>query len=169
MPAATRAAADARVLRRVLAVSSVLLQLIGSSFADITTADWRSRVVLLAGAVRPTASLSLRRRHYSGCRLKLSTDSRDRRGAVLLWLRCRGPQDPLRATYRRARPRFTLVAAPWGYASRERSHPLFPLFTAFSAHGIHTEPLRLVRFIPADLARLCGAVRDPRSVANGAR
>jgi len=170
----SRSRATLGVCAVVLAVlNPVLLQLIGSSFADITTAELAlAGWVLLAGAVRAPRLLPVVAAAAllgAATALKLSNAIHAiGAAAVLLWLPLPRPaKTRYAATYAAALGlAFTLVAAPWGYRlARTFGNPLFPLFNGvFRSPEFTTEPLRLVRFIPADLAEVVWrpfAILDP--------
>jgi Glycosyltransferase family 87 len=142
-------------------MNPILMQQIGSSFADITTAElvlagW----VLLAGAVRaPRAAAVICAGLIVGaaCGLKLTNAVHAIAGfAVLVML-------PL-SLYGRLRHGFfygvslivgfAIVAAPWSYRLEQMfGNPLFPLMNGvFRSPEFSTEPMRHFRFIPDTFA-----------------
>jgi hypothetical protein len=154
-------------------VNPVLLQQLGSGYADITTAvlvlaGWlllvtvvrapRTLPVLVAAVLLGTATA-----------FKLSNAIHALAGAVLLLM----VPVPLRGKLRcgivyalAGSAAFALVAAPWSYRlARAFGNPFFPLFNdIFRSPEFITQPLRLVRFIPASLAEALGrpfAMLDP--------
>jgi Glycosyltransferase family 87 len=142
-------------------VNPILLQQIGSSFADITTAElvlggW---VLLATLAHRPRVAPLLCAAALLGAAaaLKLTNAMHAIGGAaVLLMLPL-----PLRGKIRygllyavTVGLAFALVTAPWSYRLVQNfGNPLFPLANnIFRSPEFITEPLRLVRFIPANIS-----------------
>jgi hypothetical protein len=142
-------------------MNPILMQQIGSSFADITTAElvlagW----VLLAGAVRaPRVAPVIFAGIIIGvaCALKLTNAVHAIAGfAVLVLLPL-----PLRGRLRHGflygislMMGFAVVAAPWSYRlGRMFGNPLFPMMNSvFRSPEFTTEPLRHFRFIPDTFA-----------------
>lgn len=139
----------------------ILIQEIGSSFADITTAElvvfgW----LLLAGAVRAPrtarvacAALLL----GAATALKLTNSVHAIAAIVMLPFLPLPLRDRIRhgAGYLTCLGLgFALVAAPWSYRlERTFGNPLFPLMNGiFRSPEFTTEPLRHFRYIPANLA-----------------
>jgi hypothetical protein len=142
-------------------VNPILLQQIGSSFADITTAELAlAGWVLLAAVVhRPRIAPLLCAAALLGAATALKlTNAIHAIGsaAVLLLLPL-----PLRGKIRYGvlyavtlGTTFALVTAPWSYHLVQNfGNPLFPLANnIFRSPEFITEPLRLVRFIPANIS-----------------
>jgi hypothetical protein len=140
----------------------ILLQQLGSSFADITTAElvlggW---VLLISALRRPRTGAMICAGLLLGAAaaLKLTnTVHAVASFAVLVWLPL-----PLRARARQALfyiiflgVGFGIVAAPWSYRLAEMfGNPLFPLLNnIFQSPEFTTEPLRQFRFIPANFSQ----------------
>jgi Glycosyltransferase family 87 len=142
------------------AANPVLLQQIGSSFADITTgelvlAGW----LLLATAVRAPSSTRV---ICAGVLLGLATALKMTNAVhaiaavAMLIMLPRPLASKLRygALYGAATgAAFALVAAPWAYRIEGKfGNPFFPLLNnIFRSPQFTTEPLRHLRFIPSDL------------------
>jgi hypothetical protein len=141
-------------------VNPILMQQLGSSFADITTAElvlagW----LLLAGAVRaPHAARILCAGVLLGAAtaLKPTNAVHALAGAAVLTLL----SVPLRGRIRYGLAYaisgglgFLMVAAPWSYRlERMFGNPFFPLMNGlFRSPEFTTEPLRHYRFIPETL------------------
>jgi hypothetical protein len=142
-------------------VNPILLQQIGSSFADITTAElalggW----VLLATVVhRPRTAPLLCAAALLGAAsaLKLTNAVHAIGGAAVLLVLPLPLRGKIRygALYAVAFAlAFALVAAPWSHRLAQNfGNPLFPLANnIFRSPEFITEPLRLVRFIPANIS-----------------
>ena len=142
------------------AVNPVLLQQIGSSFADITTAElalggW----LLLAAAIRGP---STRRVVLAGMLLGTATALKQTNAvhAVAAAVLVLAVPAPLSARARYGAfygvalgVSFALISAPWSYRlARMFGNPFFPLLNnIFRAPEFTAEPLRHLRFIPASL------------------
>jgi hypothetical protein len=141
-------------------LNALVLQQLGSSFADITTGElvlggW----VLLARAVhRPRAALVICAAALLGAAaaLKLTNSVHIIGAAVVilflpLTLAGRSRYAALYAVV--VALAFLVLAAPWGYAlSQHFGNPLFPMFNnIFHSPDFPPEQLRLVRFVPANL------------------
>jgi hypothetical protein len=150
-------------------LNPLLLQQFGSSFADITTAElvlggW----LLLTRCVRaPRATLVVAAGVLLGAAaaLKLTNAVYAIAGAaLLLWLAAPGrTRIRFGARYGTALALgFAVVAAPWCYQLGVRfGNPFFPLLNnIFHSPEFTTEPLRLVRFIPANLGEALGRPFD---------
>jgi hypothetical protein len=141
-------------------VNPILMQQLGSSFADVTTAElvlagW----LLLAGTVKspragPLISAGLLLGAASA--LKLTNSVHAIAGiAVLVWIplswRGRIRQCVLLISFLSLG--FLIVAAPWSYRLEEMfGNPLFPLANnIFRSPEFTTEPLSHFRFIPPNL------------------
>jgi hypothetical protein len=159
-------------------VNPILLQQIGSTFADITTAilvlaGW----LLLARAVRTPHAARL---VFAGLllgaasALKLTNSAHAIAGfAVLIMLPL-----SLRGRIRHGlgygvslAVGFAMVAAPWSYRLEQMfGNPLFPLMNSvFRSPEFTTDPLRHFRFLPATLAEALWrpfAMIDPRSMVH---
>lgn len=138
-------------------VNPILVQQIGSSFADITTAElvlagW----LLLARAVRaPRVALVVCGGLLLGAAtaLKLTNSVHAIAGCALLIMLPRSPYAWVRHGLGYAIGLglgFTIVAAPWSYRLEHMfGNPLFPLLNdVFRSPEFTTEPLRHFRFIP---------------------
>ena len=142
-------------------VNPILLQQIGSSFSDVTTAilvlgGW----ILLVGAVRtPGAARVL----YGGLllgiatALKLTNAVHAIAGFAVLILVSQDLRARIRANLAYAialGTGFVIAMAPWSYRLERRfGNPLFPLMNSvFRSPEFTTEPLRHFRFIPASFA-----------------
>jgi len=142
-------------------LNPVLLQQLGTSFTDLTTAEvvlggW----LLLATSVRfPNAPRVIAAGVLLGAAtaLKLTNVLHAASAAVLLLFL----PVPFTRMLRFAcaygvtlAVSFALVAAPWAYRlQREFGSPFFPLFNnVFRSPEFTTEPMRHLRFIPSDLA-----------------
>ena len=159
-------------------VNPILMQQIGSSFADITTAElvlagW----LLLGGAVRaPHAARVIGAGLLLGAAtaLKLTNAAHAIAGAAVLIML----PVPLRGRIRYGLGyaisvglSFVIVAAPWAYRlERMFGNPLFPLMNGvFRSPQFTTEPLRHYRFIPDTLAEALWrpfAMIDPVSMVH---
>ncbi len=142
------------------AVNPVLIQQIGSSFADITTAElvlagW----LALATAVRNpgvTRVIGAALLLGAATALKMTNAVHAVAAAAMLVMLPRPLTVKIRfgALYAAATAAaFALVAAPWGYRlERMFGNPFFPLLNnIFRAPQFTTEPLRHLRFIPSGL------------------
>ena len=142
------------------ALNPVLIQQIGSSFADITTgelvlAGW----LLLAAAVRapgaaPVVCAALLLGAASA--LKMTNAVHAVAAAAVLLLMSRPLAEKIRygALYGAVTAgAFALVAAPWAYRlALKFGNPFFPLLNnVFRSPHFTTEPLRHLRFIPSSL------------------
>jgi hypothetical protein len=155
-----------RALLGVLAVAlalinPVLLQQIGSSQSDVTTAEIvLGGFILLARAVRApsvTALLGAAALLGVATALKLTNGVHAIAAAAMLLMLPLSLQGRLRhgLIYAAAlAASFTIVAAPWSYRlERMFGNPFFPLFNnIFRSPEFTLEPLRLYRFIPASIA-----------------
>jgi hypothetical protein len=142
------------------AINPVLIQQIGSSFADITTAQlvlggWLllARAVRQPGAVRVVLAAVLL---GAATALKLTNALHAVAAAVIVMMLPRSLPGRIRnlATYALALGlSFAIVAAPWCYRLEERfGNPFFPLLNnIFRSPEFTTEPLRHYRFIPSSL------------------
>jgi hypothetical protein len=143
------------------AVNPVLIQQIGSSFADITTAElvvagW----ALLARAISaPCAARVIFAAVMLGAAtaFKLTNAVHAIAAAAILMMLSRPLTDKLRYGLAYAIAvalSFAIVAAPWSYRLERRfGNPFFPLLNnVFRSPEFTTEPLRHFRFIPASLA-----------------
>jgi Glycosyltransferase family 87 len=143
------------------AVNPVLIQQIGSSFTDITTAElvlggW---LLLVCCVAEPTAARVLCAGLLLGAATALKMTNAVHAvtaGVLLLWL----PR-PLMLRVRYGAQyalalgvTFAIVAAPWAYQlQRKFGNPFFPLFNnLFRSPDFTTEPLRHFRFIPSTVA-----------------
>jgi hypothetical protein len=153
-------------------VNPILIQQIGSSFADITTAElvlggW----LLLAGAVRtPSAARCIGAGLLLGfaTALKLPNAVHAIAGTALLIFLPLG----LRERFRQGIGYlvslglgFVIISAPWSYRlERMFGNPLFPLMNGlFRSPEFTTEPLRHFRFIPDSFT---AALWRPFAMAN---
>jgi hypothetical protein len=143
------------------AVNPVLIQQIGSSFADITTAElvlagW----LLLATTIRaPSAPRVIFAATLLGAAtaFKLTNAVHAVSAAVLLVMLPRSLGSRIRygAAYLIAFGlSFAVICAPWSYRLEKRfGNPFFPLLNnVFRSPEFTTEPLRHFRLIPASLA-----------------
>lgn len=139
----------------------ILLQQLGSSFADITTAEMALAAwVLLAKAVqRPRLALIAWAAVLLGAAtaLKLTNAVHAIAGGVVLLLLPATGRERLRYVvgyFAVLGVAFALVAAPWAYRLWTTfGNPFFPLFNnVFHSPEFTSEPVRLLRFIPANLA-----------------
>jgi hypothetical protein len=139
-------------------MNPILLQQIGSSFADITTAipvlaGW----LLLVRAVRtprPLLVLAAGLLLGAACALKLTNAVHAVAAAAVLVVLPQPPRDRLRRALGYGvglAVAFALVAAPWSYRLEQVfGNPFFPLLnTVFRSPHFTTEPLQHFRFIPA--------------------
>jgi hypothetical protein len=139
----------------------ILVQQIGSSFADITTAElvlagW----LLLARAVRaPRVSLVVCSGLLLGAAtaLKLTNSVHAIAGCAILTMLPTRPCARIRYGLRYALGLalgFTVVAGPWSYRLEQTfGNPLFPLLNdVFQSPEFTTEPLRHLRFTPESFA-----------------
>ncbi|MDB6088884.1 MAG: hypothetical protein JWN85_1668, partial [Gammaproteobacteria bacterium] len=159
-------------------VNPILLQEIGSTFADITTAilvlaGW----LLLAAAVRTPHAVRL---VFAGLllgaasALKLTNSAHAIAGFVvliLLPLSLRGRIRHSLAYGVSLAFGFVMVAAPWSYRLEQMfGNPLFPLMNSvFRSPEFTTVPLRHLRFIPATFGEAVWrpfAMIDPRSMVH---
>jgi hypothetical protein len=173
-----RRAAFAACAVAMAALNPILLQQLGTSFTDLTTAEvilggW----LLLATAVRsPNAPRIVAAAVLLGVAtaLKLTNAMHAAAAAVLLLF----VPVPLTRRLRFACAygitlgvSFALVAAPWAYRLEEAFRsPFFPLFNSlFHSPEFTTEPLWHVRFIPSSLAEALWrpfAMLDPRAMVH---
>jgi len=143
------------------AVNPVLIQQIGSSFADITTAElvlagW----LLLATTIRaPSAPRVIFAATLLGAAtaFKLTNAVHAIAAGAILMMLSRPLSDKLRYCLAYAMAvalSFAIVAAPWSYRLERRfGNPFFPLLNnVFRSPEFTTEPLRHFRFIPSSLA-----------------
>jgi hypothetical protein len=143
-------------------VNPILVQQIGSSFADITTAElvlagW----LLLAHAVRtPRVALVVCGGLLLGAAtaLKLTNTVHTIASCVVLIMLPRSPYARIRHGLGYAIGLvlgLTIVAAPWSYRLEQMfGNPLFPLLNdVFRSPEFTTEPLRHFRFIPESFAK----------------
>lgn len=160
--AAARARATLGVCAVALALTNpILLQQIGSCFADVTTAELAlAGWLLLASVVRTPRVLPLvcaAALLGAASALKLTNAVHALGAAAVLillplplWARIR-----YGVTYAAALGvSFALVTAPWSdRLAQNFGNPFFPLFNnIFRSPQFITQPLRLVRFIPSNLA-----------------
>jgi hypothetical protein len=153
-------------------LNPILVQQIGSSFADITTAElmlggW----LLLAQAVRAPHSARV---VCAGLLIGLATALKPT-NAVHAVAACTLLIFLPKALFGRIRYAlsyaaalalgFTIVAAPWSYRLEQMfGNPLFPLMNGwFRSPEFTTEPLRHFRFIPASIAE---ALWRPFAIVN---
>jgi len=142
------------------AVNPVLLQQIGSSFADITTAElvlagW----LLLATAVRtPGTARVICAALLLGATTALKMTNAVHVIAAAAMLTMLPRPLPVKIRYGALYACFTaaafaLVAAPWAYRLEEKfGNPFFPLLNnVFRSPQFTAEPLRHLRFIPSSL------------------
>lgn len=158
---ATRRTAFAACAVALAALNPILLQQIGTSFADLTTgelalAGW----LLLATAIRTPGAWRI---IAAGALLGIATALKLTNAlpavsaaAMLLFLPL-----PFRGRVRLAAVYvstvalgFALVAAPWAYRLyQEFGNPFFPLLnTVFRSPEFTTQPLHHLRFVPASLS-----------------
>jgi hypothetical protein len=138
----------------------ILIQEIGSSFADVTTAELAlAGWLLLAGAVRaPTTARVVCAGLLLGAATALKpTNSVHAIAAVAILLFLPSLRDRIRQGISYAiclGLGFAMVAAPWSYRlERTFGNPVFPLMNGiFRSSEFTTEPLRHFRYIPANLA-----------------
>jgi hypothetical protein len=143
------------------AVNPVLIQQVGSSFADITTAElvlagW----LVLATAVRnPGIARAICAALLFGvaAALKMTNAVHAIAAAAMLLMLPRPVAVKIRfaALYAAVTAAaFTLVAAPWAYRLEHKfGNPFFPLLNNwFRSPDFTTEPTRHMRFIPSNLA-----------------
>jgi hypothetical protein len=154
-------------------LNPILLQQIGSSYADITTAELAlAGWVLLAIVLRePRIGLLVCAAALLGAAtaLKLTNALHAIGGAAVLLMLQGSLREKIRygAVYAvTLGVAFTLVAAPWSYRLAQTfGNPFFPLLNnVFRSPEFITEPLRLVRFIPANLSEALWrpfAILDP--------
>jgi hypothetical protein len=142
-------------------LNPILLQQIGSSFADITTAQlalagWVLLAIVIheprVGPLVCAAALL-----GAATALKLTNALHAIGGAAVLLMLPRSLLEKIRygAVYAlTVGLAFTLVAAPWSYRLAQAfGNPFFPLLNnVFRSPEFITEPLRLVRFIPANIS-----------------
>jgi len=157
-----RARATIGVLAAALALANpILLREIGSSFADITTAEFAlAGWVLLATVVRVPHAVPLICASVllgAATALKLTNAVHAIGGAAMLILLPLPLWKKIRygVTYAVALGlAFAIVTAPWSYRLwKTFGNPLFPLFNnIFRSPEFTTEPLRIVRFIPSDIS-----------------
>ena len=142
-------------------VNPILLQQIGSTFADITTgemvlAGW----LLLALAVRaPSTTRVICSGLLCGMAVgfKLTNAVHAISGFAVLVMVPLTPRGRLRQGFAYGISLgigYVLITAPWAYRLEQRfGNPLFPLMNnVFRSPEFTTEPLRHLRFIPASLA-----------------
>ena len=142
------------------AANPVLLQQIGSSFADITTAELvLAAWLLLATAVRaPSSTRVICAGLLLGVAtaLKMTNAVHAIAAAAMLIMLPRPLASKMRygALYGSATAvAFALVTAPWAYRLEGKfGNPVFPLLNnIFRSPQFTTEPLRHLRFIPSGL------------------
>lgn len=139
-------------------LNPVLLQQLGSGYADITTAvmvlgGW----VLLAGAVRAPRIIPLLWAAVllgAATALKLTNAVHALAGTALVLALPLPPRARMRQTIAYAlagSAAFAITAAPWSYRlAHAFGNPFFPMFNQFfRSPEFITQPLRLLRFIPA--------------------
>ena len=142
-------------------LNPILIQQLGTSFADITTAPFalagwlalaratqtpRARLVALGGlalgiacALKPTNAVHAVAATLLIALLPIPLTTRLRHGLrYAIWLGVG----------------FVAVSAPWSYRLEQHfGNPLFPLLNnVFRSPGFTVEPLRHLRFVPSDLA-----------------
>jgi hypothetical protein len=160
-------------------MNPILMQQLGSSFADITTAElvlagW----VLLAGAVRtPRVKLVICAGLILGAAsaLKLTNAVHGIAAFALLMIVPLPPWGRLRQglVYGASLGMgFAICAAPWSYRlERMFGNPLFPMFNSvFRSPEFTAEPLRHFRFIPDSFAEAVWrpfAMLDPMQMVHG--
>jgi len=159
--AATGTRATAGLFAVVLTLTNpILLQQLGSSFADITTAEMALAAwVLLAKAVlRPRVALIVWSAVLLGAAtaLKLTNAVHAISGGMLLLLLPSTGRQRLRYAlgyFSVLGLAFAIVAAPWAYRLQAAfGNPFFPLFNdIFRSPEFTTEPVHLLRFVPASL------------------
>jgi hypothetical protein len=160
-------------------MNPILIQQLGSSFADITTAElvlagW----VLLAGAVRTPRTtpvicagliISL------AAALKLTNTVHAIAAFALLMFLPLPPRGRLRQAFAYGASLaigFTIFAAPWSYRlERTFGNPLFPMLNnLFRSPDFTAEPLRHFRFIPDTFAEALWrpfVMLDPMQMVHG--
>ena len=142
-------------------INPILLQQIGSTFADITTENWCWLRGWLSLALRSRRTPSTTRVICAGLFCGIATGLKPTNAmhaisgfAVLIML----PPLTLREWIRQGFAYgislglgFVVIAAPWSYRHETRfGNPLFPLMNkVFRSPEFTTEPLRHLRFIPA--------------------
>lgn len=141
-------------------VNPVLLQQIGSSYSDITTGvlalgGWLLLVTVVR-APRRAPLLGAAALLGAATALKLTNAVHALAATVMLLALPVPPRTKVRyaAAYALAGIAvFAIVAAPWAYRlERAFGNPFFPLFNdLFRSPHFITQPLRVVRFIPASL------------------
>ncbi|MGH8220679.1 MAG: hypothetical protein ACREUT_19270 [Steroidobacteraceae bacterium] len=154
------------------AINPILLQQIGSSFADITTAipvlcGW----VLLASAVRGPGMLRIVGAGLllgAASALKLTNALPAFAGFIVLLMLPVGIRQRLSRNFQFACSLglgFAVASAPWSYRLWNKFHnPLFPLFNnVFRSPEFTTAPLLHYRFIPDSLSE---ALWRPFAMAN---
>jgi hypothetical protein len=142
------------------ALNPILIQQIGSSFSDITTAElvlggW----LLLAKAIRtPSSARVILAAALLGAAtaFKLTNAVHAVAAAVIVMTLPSSPLGKVRygTCYAAALAvTFAIVTAPWSYRLEERfGNPFFPLLNnVFRSPEFTTEPLRHYRFIPSSL------------------
>jgi hypothetical protein len=153
----------------------ILIQQLGSSFADITTAElvlggW---VLLISAVRRPRTGAMICAGLLLGAAaaLKLTNSVHAIASfAVLVWLplplRARAQHALLYITFLAVG--FGIVAAPWSYhLAHMFGNPFFPLLNnIFQSTEFTTEPLRQFRFIPANFSQ---ALWRPFAMVNPVR
>jgi hypothetical protein len=150
----------------------ILVQQLGSSFADITTAElviagW----LLLAHAVRAPLAAKVACAGLllgTATALKLSNSIHAIAGCAMLIMLPRSLYGRIRYGFGYAVSLglgFVIVAAPWSYRlERTFASPMFPLMNdIFRSPEFTTEPLRHFRFIPESFA---DALWRPFAIAN---
>jgi hypothetical protein len=159
--AATGTRATVGLFAVVLTLTNpILLQQVGSSFADITTAEMALAAwVLLAKAVlRPRGALIVWSAILLGAAtaLKLTNAVHAISGGMLLLLLPSTGRQRLRYGLGYLSVlglAFAIVAAPWAYRLHATfGNPFFPLFNdIFRSPEFTSEPVHLLRFVPATL------------------
>ena len=162
-PAAT---APTRAMMGLCAVAlallnPILLQQFGSSFADVTTAElvlggW---LLLVRGMCVPRTATVLGAAALLGAAtaLKLTNATHALAGAALLVFLRSTARDRIRwgvGYFAALGATFAIIAAPWAYRLAQIfGNPFFPMFNrVFRSPEFTTEPLRSLRFVPANLA-----------------
>jgi hypothetical protein len=160
-------------------MNPILMQQLGSSFADIMTAElvlagW----VLLAGAVRKPRTMPVICAGLiigAAAALKLTNAVHAIAAFAVLMLLPLPPRDRLRHIFGYGASLaigFTIFAAPWSYRlERIFGNPLFPMLNnLFQSPEFTAEPLRHFRFIPDTFAEALWrpfAMLDPMQMVHG--
>jgi hypothetical protein len=156
-----RRAAFAACAVAMAALNPILLQQLGTSFADITTGElvlggW---LLLATSILEPSAARVLCAALLLGAATALKmTNAVHAVAAAVLLLFLPRPL-PVRARYGALYflvlgIGFAVVAAPWAYRLQQNfGNPFFPLLNSvFRSPAFTTEPLRHLRFIPSSFA-----------------